>query len=204
MKDFYLYITNQLNPASLIAFIALDLVWSAIEGAVDLTGIGLLFTPILNLVIFSICFPCVILIQRYASYDHWSAALAKGLTLGLLAALPFSFIGLGTALVWGALRIFYRVDEEMILLGKLTYAWREIEKSLRSSAPYYVSTKTMDEVINYHYDTGRLSATQRDDLHELRRLRNLHAHEMSTDQLASLVEDVIAMQVSLQMRFTGR
>ncbi len=193
MKDFYLYITNQLHPASLIAFILLDLAWSGIEGAFDLTGIGLLLTPIFSILIFAICFPSVILIQRYASYDPWPAALAKGLTLGLLAALPLSFIGLGVAFIWGALRIFYGVDEEVILLGKLTYPWREIEKSLRNAAPYEVRSKTIDEVIDYHYELGRLSLAQRDRLHRLRKLRNVHTHEMSTNQLATLVDDVTAM-----------
>lgn len=44
-----------------------------------------------------------------------------------LTALPLSFIEPGITFIWGALRIFYGVDEEVILLGKLTYAWREIE-----------------------------------------------------------------------------
>jgi hypothetical protein len=204
MKDFYLYITNQLNPASLIAFILLDLFWSFFEGAVDLSGIGVLLTPIFSIITFAICFPCVILIQRYASYDSWSAALAKGLTLGILAALPLSFIGLGTAVIWGGLRVFYGVDEEVILLGKLTYAWREIEKSLRNAAPYEVRSKTIDEVIDYYYESGRLSLAQRDRLHRLRKLRNVHTHEMSTDHLATLVDDVTAMQNGPQMGFLRR
>lgn len=204
MKDFYLYITNQLHPASLITFILLDLAWSGVEGAVDLTGIGLLLTPIFSIIIFAICFPCVILIQRYAFYDNWSAALVKGLTLGFLAALPLSFVGLGVAFIWGALRIFYGVDEEVILLGKLTYAWREIEKFLRNAAPYEFRGWPTGELINYYYETGRLSASQRDHLQKLRKMRNLHTHEMSTDQLASLVDEVTAIQNSLQMRFMRR
>jgi hypothetical protein len=89
-------------------------------------------------------------------------------------------------------------------VGMLTYAWCVIEKSLRNAAPYEVRSQTIDEVIDYHYESGRLSLAQRDRLHRLRKLRNVHTHQMSTDQLAILVDDVTAMQNSLQMGFLHR
>jgi hypothetical protein len=43
------------------------------------------------------------------------------------------------------------VDEEMILLGKLTYAWRVIEKSLRNAAPRQMFDKIQS--VCYKNDT---------------------------------------------------
>jgi hypothetical protein len=200
MKNLYLYLTNQFHSGSLIVLIALDLFWSVFEGGLAITGIGFLTIPLLMVVIFPLCFTAVTLIQKYAFYDDWPAALAKGLGFGIVAALPFSFVGILVAAGWGLMRLLYGVDQEVILLGKLTHAWRDVELTLRRLAPLEVRNETIEDVINYLYNHSLLSATVKDRLHDLRKLRNVNTHEISTNELSALVEAVLSTRDNLQRR----
>jgi len=60
---------------------------------------------------------------------------------------------------------------------------------------------SLDDVINYLRDQRLLSRDLADQLHELRKQRNVNMHEISTDELALLVDNVQAMQNTLRMRF---
>lgn len=200
MKNFYIYLTNNLHPTSLIVTIALDLVWSVFEGGLTASIIGILAIPLLMATIFLVELVTVTLIQRYAAYDDWPAALVKGFGLGVFAALPFSFVGLALGAVWGVLHMIYGVDQEVILLGKLTLAWRDIEGSLRRLAPPEYRQSSTEEIINILFDGGMITATTRSRLHELRKLRNINTHEFSTTELEVLVDEVIAMRDSFQDR----
>ncbi len=62
-----------------------------------LTGMGALVVTIP--VGIALAIPCILL-QKYASKDHWGAAIGKGLMVGILTAIPFPIgtlpmIGLG-------------------------------------------------------------------------------------------------------------
>jgi hypothetical protein len=200
MKNLYIYLTNQFHSGSLIVLIALDLFWSVFEGGLAVTGIGFLIIPLLMVVIFPLCFTAVTLIQKYAFNDDWPAALAKGLGFGIVAALPFSFVGILVAAGWGLMRLLYGVDQEVILLGKLTHAWRDVELALRRLAPPEIRNETTEDVINFLYNNRVLSATVKDRLHYLRKLRNLNTHEISTNELSALVDAVLSTRDNLQRR----
>jgi hypothetical protein len=204
MKNLYLYLTTNLHPGSLIVTIALDLLWSALEGALTVSVIGILLVPILIAIIFMICFGAVTSIQLSAAHDDWPAALAKGFALGVVAAIPFSVVGLIIGIVWGLLYAIYGVDEEVVLLGKLTRGWRDVEMALRRLAPPEVRNRNIDEVIDYLYDNRILSNELKNQLHELRRLRNINMHEMSTSELSVLVGDVLSMSQTLRGRMLWR
>jgi hypothetical protein len=201
MKDLYLYITQRIHPGSILVAAAFDLLWSLFEGGSTLSLVGIIFLPILMGTVFIASFGAVTLIQRLGAGDDWGAACSKGLILGILAAVPFSVIGVVGAAIWGALRLTYGVDQEVILLGKLTRSWREIESRLRRLAPQVPRTESLEKVIDSLYDRRLLSRTLKDQLHELRRQRNINMHEVSTDELDRLVQEVQAMERTLQARF---
>ena len=199
MKELYLYITQRIHPASILTAIAFDLLWSLFEGLSTASFVGIILIPILSGTIFVVSFGAVTLIQRYASNDEWSAAMSKGLALGIFAAVPYSVIGAVAAAGLGLMRLAYGADEEVILLGKLTRSWREIERILRRLVPS--NLEKLEDVINYLYEHRFLSRTLKDQLHELRRQRNVNMHEFSTEELAELVQDVQAMEHTLRTRF---
>jgi hypothetical protein len=201
MKTLYLYLTNQFHPGSLIVLIALDLLWSVIEGGLAATGIGLLLYPLLMLFVFIICFPLVTSIQKFSFYDDWPAALAKGFAFGVVAALPFSFISLFVAAAWGLLHLLYGADEEVILLGKLTRGWREIELALQRLGPPEIRHWSTEDIINYLYSKGVLSPAHTERLHELRKLRNAAVHEVNSVELSSLVDAVLLIRDNLKRRY---
>ena len=201
MKDFYLYITRQIHPSSLLVTIAFDLLWSVFETGLTASILGIILLPLLSAVIFVVCFSAVTLVQRFGSYDEWPAALSKGLVLGVVAAIPFSVIGLLGAAVLGLMRLAYGVDADVILLGKLTHSWREIEVMLRKLAPADHKNRSIEEVIDYLYTQRVLSRALKDHLHELRQQRNINTHQISTQDLATLVDDVQRMESMLRGRF---
>lgn len=200
-KDIYHKLSLYLHPGSLLIAVAFDLLWSLPEVGSTLTIWGIILLLFFSITVFVACFIPVTLIQRLGSGDEWSTALLKGLILGILAAIPYSFIGMVVGAFWGIMRLTYGVDQEVILLGKLTKSWREIEITLRKLAPPDVRSRSLDEVINYLHDQHLLSSTLADQLHDLRRQRNTNMHEISTDELAALVDNVQAMQNTLRVRF---
>lgn len=201
MRELYNKLTLYLHPGSLLVAIAFDLLWSLPEGALTASWVGIILLPIAVTTVFAASFIAVTLIQRCGSLDEWQPALTKGLILGVLAAIPYSFIGLGVGAFWGFMRLTYGVDQEVILLGKLTKSWREIEITLRKLVPPDLQRGSLEDVINYLRDQRLLSRDLADDLHNLRRQRNINMHEMSTDELAHLVDDVQTMQNALRTRF---
>lgn len=201
MKDIYLYITQRIHPGSIIVAVAFDLLWSVFEGGLTASWIGIIFLPFLIVPIFIASFGAVTLIQMFGSGDRGSEAMAKGLALGVLAAVPFSIIGVVAAAGLGLMRLVYGVDEETVLLGKLTRSWREIEVTLRRLAPPEFRGRGLDEVINHLYNQGVLPVSLKDRLHELRKQRNINMHQISTSELAMLVENVQEMETALRIRF---
>jgi len=204
MKDIYLYITQRIHPGSIVAAVAFDLIWSLFEGGVTASFVGIILLPFLIGTIFIASFGAVTLIQRLGSGDEWSAALSKGLALGVLAAVPFSAVGVIGGAVLGIMRLTYGADEETILLGKLTRSWREVEGTLRRLAPTYAHGRSLEDVINHLYSQRLLSSALKEQLHDLRRQRNVNTHEISTGELANLVDEVQSMENTLNMRFLQR
>ncbi len=115
MKNLYLYITQRIHPGSILLAIALDLFWSLFETGSSASLVGIVLLPILSGTIFITSFGAVTLIQRYASNDKWSAAMSKGLALGIFAdnrdlpAIPHRRVFvLAQARARGAIVLFYR------------------------------------------------------------------------------------------------
>lgn len=203
MKNLYIYITQHIHPGSIVVAVAFDLLWSVFEGGATASILGIILLPVMIVMIFAASFGAVTLIQRFGAGDEWSSALMKGLVLGVLAAIPFSAVGMIGAVGLGLLRLVYGVDEEVILLGKLTRSWREIELTLRRLAPADVRGRSLDEVINALHSQGTISTVLKDHLHDLRRQRNTITHETSTSDLARLVKDVQSMEHTLRTRVLG-
>jgi hypothetical protein len=201
MLELYRSLTRNIHPGSLAVAIAFDLLWSGGEGLATLTGWGVILLIFFSITVFVASFGAVTLIQRFGSADEWSSALTKGLIIGVLSAIPYSFIGLGVAAFWMFMRLTVGVDQETILLGKLTQNWREIEIILRKLAPPDVRNANLDEVINCLHSRHLLSSSLKDKLHDLRRQRNINMHEISTQELANLVDEVQAMHTALRTRF---
>lgn len=201
MKELYRKLSMVLHPGSLIVAVAFDLLWSLPEGALTASWVGIMLLPIAIATVFIASFGAVTLIQRYSALDDWGTSLTKGLILGILAAVPYSFIGVGVGLFWGFMRLTYGVDQEVILLGKLTKSWREIEVILRRLLPPEMHSAKTETVINYLRDQHLLSNSLAAQLHDLRRQRNKNVHEFTTNELAILVDNSISMQNTLRMRF---
>jgi hypothetical protein len=198
-QDLYRKISLYLHPGSLIVAIAFDLLWSPLE--LGSTFFAIVAMLILIPMIFIACFGAVTLIQRYGSQDDWQAAVTKGLILGTLAAIPFPFVGAAVGAFWGFMRLTTGVDRETILLGKLAQNWREIERILRRLVPPEMRRNDLVEVIDYLHDQHLLSSDLTDQLHELRKQRNVTMHQVSVDELGRLVDNVQAMQSTLRLRF---
>jgi hypothetical protein len=199
MKDLYLYIIQRIHPGSIVVAVVFDLLWSFFEGGSAATVIGVFLLPVLIVAVFISSFGAVTLIQRLGSGDEWTTAAAKGVALGVLAAVPFSAVSMIGAAGLGFMRLTYGIDEEVILLGKLTRSWREIEQSLRSLAPKDVRGRSLDELINYLYSQRLLSSELKDQLHHLRKQRNRNMHDMTSNELTLLVDEVQAMENTLRV-----
>jgi hypothetical protein len=200
MKEPYRKLSLYLHPGSLLVAVAFDLLWAIPESGLTLSGFGLLLLPFAVGTVFLASFGVVTLVQHYAALDDWSTALSKGLLLGTLAAIPYSLVGMAVAGFWGMARLAYGVDEEVILLGKLTRSWRGIEVNLRRLAPH-LRKESFELVIENLYTRRLISPALRNRLHELRRQRNTNMHELSTAELAALVDAVQAMENTLRVRF---
>jgi len=69
-----------IHPLAALAFIAIDMMLFA----PDATGIGWTISICVGL---ALILPCIIL-QRYVCKDSWLLAIAKGVILGILTAIP--------------------------------------------------------------------------------------------------------------------
>src|SRR5258706_226865 len=86
---------------------AIDSLWSIPEMLAAASLVGLVLVPIFAFLSGLFCFVAVLIIQRFIAKDSWGMALIKSLVIGLIAAIPFPFIGsaLGVVLhVWSILQ----------------------------------------------------------------------------------------------------
>lgn len=90
---------------SAVVTIAIDGLWSIPEMIAAASVVGLLLVPILSVVSGLCCLVAVLLIQKFVAKDGWGAATVKSVVVGIVAAIPFPFIGsiLGVILLgwWG-------------------------------------------------------------------------------------------------------
>lgn len=196
MKDVYINLTREIHPLSLVILLALDLVWMCFEGL----SLGILLIPPAVLMIFLACFMGVVFTQRFLKGDDWKSAAIKGAAFGFIAAIPTSFVGWIFGAIWGGLFLRYRTDKEVILLGRLTENWRELEKSLRSMAPAEMQRNGIDDVIRYLRATGKISSAEETELQELRYFRNISTHRNTPEE----IEDVVARVTRLRQKYDRR
>lgn len=182
LRKLYFYITGNINPYSLIVAILLDLVWNLFELGSLLPGVGLCIEVILIGLIFAICFPAVYVIQYKIAGDDRMTAQAKGLIFGILAALPFSVVGLVFAGVTVLLKAFFGYDRYATLAGKVILAWAQFEKGVDRLLPAsYLNNmdeaaKQISQKIHFLRNSQRISQGMYDDLTFARHVRNNIAH----------------------------
>jgi len=81
------------HPLSSLVTVAIDQVWGVGEMGATSTGVGITALPVLILTSAGFCFLVVGLIQRYVDGDAWRQALTKALAMGVLAGVPYQFVG---------------------------------------------------------------------------------------------------------------
>jgi len=84
--------------SGLVTF-AIDSLWSIPEMIAAASVVGLVLVPILAIISGLCCFVAVLVIQRWVAKDGWGAAFIKGLVIGLIAAIPFPFVGSALGIV---------------------------------------------------------------------------------------------------------
>lgn len=182
LRKLYFYITENIHPYSLIVIILLDLVWNIFEFGSLLPGVGVCLEVILMGLIFAICFPLVYSIQHTIAGDDQKTAREKGLIFGILAALPFSFVGVAFAGITGMLKAFFGYDRYAILAGKVVLAWAQFEKIVDRLLPAsYINNMDDDEKkisrkLHYLRNAQSISQATYDDLTSVRHIRNSIAH----------------------------
>lgn len=78
---------------SAMVILALDWIWSLLEGLVTLSFVGMIALPLLSFIIAVAGFTAVYSIQYFVAGDRGGEAFAKGIALGILAAVPFPVMG---------------------------------------------------------------------------------------------------------------
>jgi hypothetical protein len=84
--------------SGLVTF-AIDSLWSIPEMIAAASVVGLVLVPIFAVISGLCCFVAVLIIQRSVAKDRWGAALGKSLVIGLIAAIPFPFVGSALGIV---------------------------------------------------------------------------------------------------------
>lgn len=94
------------HPLSSLVTIAVDQVWGLLEIEATLTVAGLIALVPLMLTSGLICLVSVMLIQRYIDHDAWRPAITKAVAMGVLAGVPYPFVGTaagGALLAWAGI-----------------------------------------------------------------------------------------------------
>lgn len=81
------------HPLSSLVTIAIDQVWGGVEVGATASVVGISSMPVLILTSAAVCFVSVGLIQRFVDHDPWGSAVAKALGMGILAGVPYQFVG---------------------------------------------------------------------------------------------------------------
>ncbi|HMR67287.1 MAG TPA: hypothetical protein PKE64_25020 [Anaerolineae bacterium] len=97
------------HPLSSLIIIILDNIWSFGEITATATVIGLPIILLLAVAAGVSCGVSVTLNQRYLAHEMWGAAIAKGVTAGIIAAIPYSITGTSVGAVMLAWAGLYNV-----------------------------------------------------------------------------------------------
>lgn len=189
-------VTRGISGYSWAITIGLDLIWGLFDGISIFSLWGIIIIPATMLALFSLCFLGVTAVQHYYIGEIWEAAIKKGLLLGGIAAIPLPFTLLALALLRGQAGL----DHETIYLGQLTKSWRVLEGILKRGLAYQMDNQGNDFTIEHIYATGRISHAERDELHELRKLRNQAVHGAGSVNLPDLVNRIREMSRRLRWR----
>jgi len=82
-----------LHPLSALATIAIDGLFTVVELAAAATVVGAVLVPVVVVISGLLCLGVVVGVERFAARQDWGTALVAGVIMGLLAALPFFFLG---------------------------------------------------------------------------------------------------------------
>lgn len=77
------------HPLSSLIIIIIDGIWGLGEIVATTTVVGLPTIPLLMVTAGVFCGVSVTLNQRYLAHDIWGAAIAKGVTAGIIAGIPY-------------------------------------------------------------------------------------------------------------------
>ena len=78
---------------SALVVIALDWIWGFVEKFATISVIGIVMLPILSITLFFVTFLAVLFIQHVLDRDRLTVCAAKGVALGIIAAVPYQIIG---------------------------------------------------------------------------------------------------------------
>jgi hypothetical protein len=78
---------------SALVVIALDWIWGFVEKFATISVVGIVMLPILSITVFFVTFLAVLFIQRVLDRDRLPVCAAKGVALGIVAAVPYQVIG---------------------------------------------------------------------------------------------------------------
>ncbi len=95
-----------LHPLSALATIAIDGLFTVVELAAAATVVGAVLVPVVVVISGLLCLAAIVAVERFVAGQDWNKALVAGVIMGLLAALPFFFVGglAGLAvLIWAGL-----------------------------------------------------------------------------------------------------
>lgn len=94
------------HPLSSLIIIILDGIWGLGEITATTTVVGLPTIPLLMIAAGVSCSVSVTLNQRYLAHDTWGEAIAKGVTAGIIAGIPYPVAGTSVGavmLAWAGL-----------------------------------------------------------------------------------------------------
>ena len=82
-----------LHPLSALAIIAIDALSTVAELGAAATLVGVLLVPVVVMLSGLLSLAVVVGLERFWARQSWKTALMSGAVMGLLAALPFFFLG---------------------------------------------------------------------------------------------------------------
>jgi hypothetical protein len=192
MRDFFFWLAKETSIFTWIVTIVLDLLWNLVDGTSIFSVAGILCYPAVIMIIFSICFPTVALIQHYHSGQEWKPAIRMAAIFSTIAAVPFSVV----SLIVGAISAIVSETTDRNLsenFGRLGLYYRELEKTIKISAVVAGMPNgnwreiTMESAINILENAGKITTSEAYELHELRKIRNYAHHERTPANLAGWV-----------------
>lgn len=180
---------GEIHGLSWVLTIVLDLIWNIPDVTAICSIWGITSVPFLSLIVFTICFVVVTLVQRFVSEDEWEKAAAKGLALGVLAAVPFSILTFVGRSIYKSIQHLFEATQ----VGSVIIPWREFEKraitkamALGMKVPAN-SNFEMAKVIPFLVTNGVIAAADAPALTTIRQGRNDTVHTGTPEMVRQLI-----------------